>query len=214
MIRYWMHSVAGISNALPLQNPFDKTEDAKIKKRAPVTRDTTSKFNRDTVWLATGVLGTVVFAALVLAFQERQPQVRQAESDILPNIPATVASEVANSSKANGKMTPRQGDGVDHAEISPQEISSSQTETAANSVLADMPQINRHAHRSARARGSKTPNGRNRSSVVFGSAYVKRRLIELWHQSLARSETRSWTAFSKLNRRVSKKAAYTAETNH
>jgi hypothetical protein len=24
--------VAGISNALPLQNPFDKTEDAKIKK--------------------------------------------------------------------------------------------------------------------------------------------------------------------------------------
>jgi hypothetical protein len=31
-----------------------------------VTIDTISKFNRDTVWLATGVLGTVVFAALVL----------------------------------------------------------------------------------------------------------------------------------------------------
>jgi hypothetical protein len=30
---------------------------------------------------------------------------------------------------------------------------------------------------------------------------------------LARSETRSWTAFSNLNRGVSKKAAYTAETN-
>jgi hypothetical protein len=69
VIRYWMHSVAGSSNALPLQNPFDKTEDAKIKKRAPVTRDTISKFNRDTVWLATGVLGTVVFAALMLAFR-------------------------------------------------------------------------------------------------------------------------------------------------
>jgi hypothetical protein len=178
-----------------------------------VSRDTISKFNRDTVWLATGVLGIVVFAALVLAFQERQPQVRQAESDILPNIPATVASEVANSSKANGKMTPRQGDGVDHAEISPQEISSSQTETAANSVLADTPQINRHAHRSERARGSKTPNGRNRSSVVFGSAYVKRRLIEnsgikVWRGG----ETRSWTAFSKLNSGVKKKTAYTAAT--
>jgi hypothetical protein len=112
-------------------------------------------------------------------------------------------------------MTPRQGDGVDHAEISPQEISSSQTETAANSVLADTPQINRHAHRSARARGSKTPNGRNPSSVVFGSAYVKRRLIELWHQSLAKTEkSRSWTAFSNFNGWVSKKAAYTAETNH
>ena len=181
-----------------------------------MSRDTISKFNRDTVWLATGVLGIVVFAALVLAFQERQPQVRQAERDILPNVPATVASEVANSSKANGKMTPRQGDGVDHAEISPQEISSSQTETAApTSVLAYTPQINRDAHRSARARGSKTPNGRNRSSVVFGSAYIKRRLIELWHQSLAKTEkSRSWTAFSNFNGWVSKKAAYTAETNH
>ena len=29
-------------------------------------------FNRDTVWLATGVLGAVVFAALVLVVQEHQ----------------------------------------------------------------------------------------------------------------------------------------------
>jgi hypothetical protein len=37
-------------------------------------------------------------------------------------------------------------------------------------------------------------------------------LIELWHQSLARSKkSRDWTAFSNLNRGVSKKAAYTAE---
>ena len=42
-------------------------------------------------WLATGVLGTVVFAALGLAVQERQPNAndlteqRQAEGDLLLN---------------------------------------------------------------------------------------------------------------------------------
>jgi hypothetical protein len=44
----------------------------------------------------------------------------------------------------------------------------------------------------------------------LGIADVKKRLIELWQQSLAITEkSRSWTAFSNLNRGVSKKAAYT-----
>jgi hypothetical protein len=30
-------------------------------------------FNRNTIWVATGLLGTVIFAALVLAVQERHP---------------------------------------------------------------------------------------------------------------------------------------------
>jgi hypothetical protein len=78
--------------------------------------------------------------------------VRQAESDFLPNVPASVASEVANSSKVNSKMIPRQGHGVDHAEIS------------------------------------------------LASKLAKT------------EESRSWTAFSKLNSGVKKKAAYTAAT--
>jgi hypothetical protein len=41
-----------------------------------VTSDTISKFNRDIVWLTTGVLGTVVFAALVLVILECQPKAR------------------------------------------------------------------------------------------------------------------------------------------
>jgi hypothetical protein len=44
---------------------------------------------------------------------------------------------------------------------------------------------------------------------------VKRRLIELWHQSLAQNEkSRSWTAFSNLKTGATKKAAYTAATIH
>ena len=188
-----------------------------------MTRDTISRFNRDTVWLATGVLGTVIFVALVLAFQECQPKATQAERDLLPNAnSATVGSVVAKSSISNGKMTPGPGSSVDHVftetplqEIpSPQMLSSASTPTA---VLAFTPEMNRNAHRqdSARVRGPKTRNVRNRSSLAFGSVFVKRRLIELWHQSLARSEkSRNWTAFSNLNTGVSKKAAYTAETNH
>jgi hypothetical protein len=186
-----------------------------------VTGDVIKGYNRDTAWLATGVLGAVVLAALMLAVEERQPKATQAERDLLPNAnSATVESVVAKSSNVNGEMTPRAGSGADpeFTETPVQENPSSQRESAASTptaVLALTPEMNRNAHRqdSSGARGLKTRNGRNRSSVVFGSAYVKRRLIELWHQSLVKSEkSPNWTAFSKLNNGLKKKAAYTAAT--
>jgi hypothetical protein len=199
---------------------------------APATSGMIRRFNRDTVWLATGVLGTVIFAAVMVAVQECQRKATEAERDLLLNAnPATVAGVVANTSNADGKMTPGPGSSVDHAftETPPQEIPSSQMEPAAlTPVLASTPEVNRNdaqanpdagplANRqdSARAIGSKARNVRNRSSVAFGSVDVKRRLIELRHESLARSEkSRSWTAFSNLNSGAKKKAAYTAEKSH
>ena len=50
-----------------------------------MTGDVITGFNRDTGWLATGVLGALVLAALMLAVQERQPKATQAERDLLPN---------------------------------------------------------------------------------------------------------------------------------
>jgi hypothetical protein len=188
----------------------------------PETSDTIRRFNRDTRWLATGLLGTLVFAALALAFHECQRKARQAESDLSPNAnPAIVGSAIAKISNSNGKLTPGPESSVDHAstETSLREIPSSRMEPAASpptSVLAAPLAINRNAHRqdSTQVRGPKARNARNRSSLAIGSVDVKRRLIELWHQSLARSKkSRDWTAFSNLNRGVSKKAAYTAETN-
>ena len=184
--------------------------------------DTISRFNRDTVWLTTGVLGAVVFAALVLVVQEYQPNATQADRDLLLNAnPARVSSVVAKSSHSNGEMTPRAGIGVDpeFTETPPQEIPSLQMEPAASTPIsapASTPQKNREAPRqgSTQAPTPKTRNVRNGSSVASRIIDVKRRLIELWHQSLARGETRSWTAFSKLNSGVKKKAAYTAETSH
>jgi hypothetical protein len=92
------------------------------------------------------------------------------------------------------------------------------TETSASipiSSLAFTTQKNRDVPRqdSTKAPAPKSRNARNKSSAASRSIDVKRRLIELWHQSLAKTEkSRSWTAFSKLNSGVKKKAAYTAAT--
>ena len=174
-----------------------------------MTGDVIRSFNRDTAWLATGVFGTVVFAALVLVVEEHQPRARQAERDVLPNAnSATIASVAAKSSNSNGKMTPESGNSVDRTF----------TETSASipiSSLALTTQKNRDAPRqdSTKAPAPKSRNASNRSSAASRSLDVKRRLIELWHQSLAKTEkSRSWTAFSKLKSGVKKKASYTAAT--
>jgi hypothetical protein len=180
-----------------------------------VTGDVIKGYNRDTAWLATGVLGAVVLAALMLAVEERQPKATEAERDLLLTAnPANVASVIAKSSNANGQISLGQASSVDHGltENSQQEIPSSQTEPVVSTVLALTPETNRDG---GRAIGPKIRNVSDRSSAASRNIDVKRRLIELWHQSLATSEKpRNWTAFSHLNRGESKKAAYTAETSN
>ena len=89
------------------------------------------RFNRDTVWLATGVLGALVFAALVLAIlvQERQPKT------VDPADSATLFKDMGLSGKrSTGKITSGQAANANLAftKISPQEIPSSQMEAAAS----------------------------------------------------------------------------------
>ena len=185
-----------------------------------MTGDVIRSYNRDTAWLAAGVLGVVVLAALMLAVQEYQPKARQAERDLLLNAnPATVASMIAQSSNSNGKMTSGSGSSVDHTFTEPplEKIPSSQMEPAASTPIsapALTTQNNCDAPRqdSTPAPAPKIRNVRNRSSLASRFTGAKRRLIELWHQSMAGGETRSWTAFSKLNSGVKKKTAYTAAT--
>ena len=67
----------------------------------------------------------MIFAAVMVAVQECQRKATEAERDLLLNAnPATVAGVVANTSNADGKMTPGPGSSVDHAftETPPQEI--------------------------------------------------------------------------------------------
>jgi len=195
-----------------------------------VTSDIIKGFNRDTGWVATGVLGSVVFAALVLAVQEYHPtnvnsagESVQAGSDrsLIANV-VILESVVAKSS--NDKMASVEGSGVDHAfnKTSPQDDPTSQIEPIAAApapVFAFTPELSpigaaanpnsgTSALRqdSARSIGLEVRNARNRSSVASRSIDLKRRLIQLWRQSLAIIEkSRNRTAFSNLNRGVSKK---------
>jgi hypothetical protein len=210
----------------------------------PDTNDVIRRFNRDTKWLATLVVGAVVAAALMLAVlvQDRQPkavdlteEAVQAGSDLLLNAHSATLFTVAglNGKSSTDKMTSGQATSVDNgfAKISPQENTYSQMEAAASTptpVLAFSPEINHvnaqanasswspaHWQDPARVRRPKIRNVRDRSSVVLRSVDVKMRLIALWHQSLARSErSRSWTQFSKSNKEDRKKVSYTVETNH
>jgi hypothetical protein len=205
------------------------------------TNDVIRRFNRAADWLAALVLGAVVSAALMLAVldQDRHPKAVdlnakavQAGGDLLLNANSdTLFKDVgSNGKESTGEITSGKGS-VDHVftETPLQEIPSSPTEPAASTpVVALTPEINRNdaqanpdpgplADRqdSARAIGPKARNPSNRSSVAFRYVDVKKRLLELWHQSLAKSEkSRSWTVFSNLNKGVRKKAAYTAETSH
>ena len=195
---------------------------AETRVMAEVIRDTIVKFNRDTGWLAAGVVGTVIFAALVLAVQEHLPNAAPTEryTSANPN-PTAMTSVVAKNTNPDGELTPARGSSVDRAVTKPsgdETVSPPARESAApTSGLALKPQADHHPHRqdSTRERTSKTSTGKKRSSVALGSVAVKRRLIELWHQSLAnRAKSRSWTAFWHLNKGGDKKAAYTAETSH
>jgi hypothetical protein len=227
----------GDSRALPA--PALATQENSVS--LPDTADVMRRFNRDTGWLATGVLSVVVFATLVLAFQvqERHPKAddltegaKQAEHDLLLNVnPATRFTLVGLTEKSStDKTTSKQASSVGHAftEISAQENPSSQVEAAGSTptpVLALTPEINHHdvqanagswtraiGQDSGRVIGLKVPRSRFRSSVRVD---VKMRLIALWHQSLSRSErSRSWSFFANSNKGTRKKVSYTAETNH
>ena len=160
-----------------------------------MTSDVIRGFDRDTGWLATAVLGTVIFAALTLAVQEHHPmKVNPSEEAMQAGSELSRYTNIAAAPTPVFAFTP---------ESSPLgEVAN--PDSSASTLRQD----------SARSIGPETRNVRNRSSVASRSIDVKRRLIQLWHQSLTKSEkSRSWTSFSNLNRGVSKKAAYTPETN-
>jgi hypothetical protein len=115
----------------------------------------------------------VIFAAVMVAVQECQRKATEAERDLLLNAnPATVASLVAKTEPA--PSTP---------------VLASTPETNRNDAQAN-PDAGPLARRqdSARAIGPKARNASNRSSVASRSGDVKRRLLELWHQSLPKGE--------------------------
>jgi hypothetical protein len=219
--------------------PFQHSVDSDPALALAGTDDVIRRFNRDTKRLAALVVSAMVSAALFMLavlVQDRHPKAVDltegavpAGGDLLLHANSTTLFKAGGlkGKKTNGEVTSGQASSVDHAaaEISPKENPSSQTAAEAStptSVLVLTPEINHinapetvSSRDSVRVTRPKTRSLGYTSSVVLGTVDVKKRLIALWHQSLARSEkSRTWAAYSNLNRVVRKKAAYTAETSH
>ena len=158
------------------------------------THKVVRRLNRDTTWLATALLGTVIFAALVLAVQERHPmaanlgeEARQTSGELLLNAsPAALSEVVGSSGKSTDEITPGQATNFDHG-FTP-EINHPEAQANVSSWSPAQRQD------SARVIRPKVHALRSKSSLGPRLVDVKMRLIALWHQSLARSEkSRSWT---------------------
>jgi hypothetical protein len=174
------------------------------------SQDVMRGFNRNTMWVATGVLGTVVFAALVLAVQERQPMVADLAEKVMktPNASTAAPSNVVGSTQ----ITPAQqfwgqATSINHG-LTP-EINHLNVQNNASSWSPAQSQD------TARVIRPKIANVKHRSSIRHRFVDVKMRLIELWHQSLARNEKSSgWAPFSTSKKGEKKKVSYTAEMSH
>lgn len=125
---------AGPFQCLIHLNPVGR-EQARDVVALPATNDILRRFNRDTQWLATGILGALVSAALVLAvlIQEGQPKAvdqakeeRQTGGNTLVNANPGPFSKavVLNAESSTGEVPSRQATSVDHWFTSPHETPS------------------------------------------------------------------------------------------
>ena len=187
------------------ENPVPLTGISKAIKR----------FNRNTTWVATGLLAPVIFAAVMVALQERHAKAddltkeeRQTTGDPLVNAnPAAISDSLGSNEKNTGEIISAQATSVDQGLTS--EIKHPDTQANATSWSpAQQPD-------SVRVIRSKIPNVRYRTFVRHRIRHVKMRLIALWQQSLARIEkSLTWTAFSNSNKGERRKVSYTTEAYH
>ena len=203
----------------------------------PGANDVLRRFNRDTACLAAGLLSILVLAALALAFLPPQPhrvmqglagRASQAKSTPSPTEDAATLSPIVNSNSESAVSELTSGTLVHVDQEATTETSSKESVArtdAPGPTPAPIPLLPEPApnipttnasnwspaqrKKAARVFRAKGPYRRSKSSYALTDADVKRRLIELWHQSLARAEKpQSWSQFSKLDRK--KKAALIA----
>ena len=180
----------------------------------PGTYEVIRRLNRDTTWVATGLLGAVIFAALVLALLECHPkaddlrqEARQTTGSVSLNADPSALGNVAGSNgQSTNEITSRQVTSVDH-ELTPEIKHPDLQANATSWSPANRPD-------SARVIRPKIPDVKYRSSVRPRYVDVKTRLIALWHQSLRGEKSRGWTRFSNSNQWRRKKISYTAATSH
>ena len=151
------------------------------------------KLNRDITLVATGLLGTIIFAAIVLAFLGRDPKAeegpkgarRTAGKLLLGSNPVTYENVMGSNGKNLGELAWGFNSGISYPEA---------VGTAASGIPASTPG-------SSQVIRQRIPKAKYRPSVRHKRVDVRTRLIALWRQSLKRRErSGDWTAFSNVNR--------------
>jgi hypothetical protein len=167
------------------------------------------KFNRNTTWVATGLLGSVIFAALMIALQDHQSksddleiQANQSRVDLSPRTVGAVMTDVTPIEKSNAEIVSEQ----------PMKVSIGSTPVANQSrVQPDVPSPSQVSEDPARSNDERNHQGRLQPSVRSRYVGAKARLIALWHQHLRRQKSPGWTLSNEWRK---KKISYTAATNH
>jgi hypothetical protein len=176
----------------------------KISMTNPGANDVLRRFNRDTRWFVAGLLGVLFFAALAFAVLIPEPHPATAGLQVTSGTLAHVGQVSTESSSKESVARTEAAAGSTPAPILflPEPSPSIATANVSNWSPAQPKE-------SVQAIRGKAPYRRGKSSDGLGDVDVENRLIELWHQSLMRTEKpRSWAIFSKLERK--KKAAFTA----
>jgi hypothetical protein len=202
----------------------------------PETNETLREFDRDTRGFCVGLLGILFLAAwacLVLIQKRHPPKGGLTETTSLADSSPTADTATLftrtelSANRSSGAVTSVKSPLADQrpTEPSPKE-SLGWTEIAGGStpspVLVLSPESSHLSDRanqresllsyqpnSARTFRRKAPYQSRRLASQLGDAEAKRRLLELWHRSLAKSETpKSWAIFSRPDK--SKKAVSTA----
>jgi hypothetical protein len=149
-----------------------------------------ARLNRNTTWVAAGLLGSVVFAAVMVAVRDPHPKSDdttdvspQVKSDLLPNShPSPDFSVASSTEKSAGEITSGQAASVDSGSTS----QIKQDRPAVQAIATPWsPAPRPHFVRDSRP---KIPNLRHRSSKRPGIVSLKLRKITLWFRSLVRNE--------------------------
>jgi hypothetical protein len=169
------------------------------------------KFNRNTTWVASGLLGSVFFAALMVALQDRrvksdEPSVEESQSagELTPTFnPAAFTNSTSTNDKQIGEVVSEQPTNLNSGvapvinQLDAKPDVTAQTQVSGKDSAPAANERIRHV----------------RSSVRSKYVGVKARLIALWHQSTQRKKSPGWTLSTNSKADRKKKVSYTAATS-
>jgi hypothetical protein len=174
------------------------------------------KFNRSTTWVASGLLGSVIFAGLMVAFQERNSEPAGNDGGQAKQVGDAVFSTDHSANLPSAANVPENTANVTPAPIKSGDqglASTGKDDPAERGNVIGWSPVPRHDL-------GRRPGGTNSKTISRTSPRpryvgVKARLLALWHQSLAHNEKgRSWTRFSKVKEGDKERVSYTARANH